>query len=143
MNLSPEHRGHLYDSGLNDEMIQSCQYESVRPHDLKLKGVESAFRLPYSTIDGVRNCFERLRLFPPILDENGHRRKYHQEKDTPPSLYLTPTVDWKDIASDPTQTIAFVEGEKKLQAWLSAPSMQLVLAACGAGGNGSITAIGS
>lgn len=114
MNLAQEHREDLRRSGLDDEAVKACEFESVRPHDFKgLKGVESAYRLPYFNLDGTRNCAERLKLFPPISDASGHKRKYHQAKDSSPSLYLPPLIDWKAVAADPSQAITITEGEKK------------------------------
>lgn len=72
MSLAQEHREDLRKSGLNEDMITVCAFESVRPADIKLKGVESAYRIPYFDLAGTRNCFEHLKLFPPLMDANGH-----------------------------------------------------------------------
>ena len=70
--LAPEHWEDLRRSGLSDETIAALQVEAVRPHDIKLPGVTSAYRLPYFELSGRRNCFERWKLFPPIVGKDGH-----------------------------------------------------------------------
>jgi hypothetical protein len=61
--LAPEHLEDLRKSGLTDDTITKCQYVSVRPHDNKILGVESAYSLPYFRLDATTNCFARWRLF--------------------------------------------------------------------------------
>jgi hypothetical protein len=109
--LAPEHWVDLKKSGLTDETVTRCQIASVRPHDIKLKGVESAYRIPYFDLSGKKNCLERLKLFPP-LQRHGATQKYHQASDTDPALYLPPLLDWAMIATQPI-SIFITEGEKK------------------------------
>lgn len=116
MNLAPKHLADLRKSSLTDATIAACAFESVRPHDIKLAGVESAYEIPYHNIDGSQNCANRLKLFPPIIDKDGHKRKYHQQASTDPQLYLPPLLNWQKIASDPQQSIVITEGEKKAAA---------------------------
>jgi hypothetical protein len=110
--LAPEHLADVRRSGLSDSSIAACELESVSPGDLKLKGVESAYRIPYFNLDGTRNCAERWKLVPPLRRADG-TQKYHQEAGTAPSLYLAPLINWVPIASDPQQPIIITEGEKK------------------------------
>lgn len=112
--LAPDHLTDLRKSGLTDETIARCQFESVRPHDIKVKGAESAYRLPYFDIAGKKNCLERMKLFPPVKRKDS-TQKYHQAADTSPALYLPPLLDWRSIAS--TNSPLFItEGEKKAAA---------------------------
>jgi hypothetical protein len=116
--LAPAHLEDLQKkSGLSDETIARLGYASVRPEELKhLRGVESAYTVPYFNVDGSVNCASRLKLFPPITTPDGHTQKYYQAPGSPPSLYLPPLLDWQAIASDPTRSIIMVEGEKKAAA---------------------------
>lgn len=116
MNLAPEHLNDLRASGLEDSTIEVCRYEAVRPHDIALPGVESAYRLKYFDLDGNPNCFERLKLFPAIKDAQGHTQKYSQATGTPPALYMPPLFTWKAIARDSRIPIVLTEGEKKAAA---------------------------
>jgi hypothetical protein len=114
MSLPPEHRADLYKSGLTDATIAACQFEGVRPSEIKnLPGVVSAYWLPYFNLDGTRNCFGRLKLFPAITTKDGHHQKYWQAPGSDPQLYLSPLVDWGSIARDASIPIIIAEGEKK------------------------------
>lgn len=112
--LAPDHQNDLRKSGLTDETIARCQFESVRPHDIKVKGVESAYRLPYFDIAGKKNCLERFKLFPPVKRKDS-TQKYHQAAETLPALYLPPLLDWTTIAST-ISPVTITEGEKKAAA---------------------------
>lgn len=112
--LAPDHLSDLRKSGLTDETIARCQFASVRPCDIKLTGVESAYRLPYFDLAGKKNCLERIKLFPPIK-RNNSTQKYHQTSNTSPALYLPPLVDWGPIAST-NSPLCITEGEKKAAA---------------------------
>ena len=59
--LAAEHRADAARSGLTDEILVALQIESVRPQDLTVPGAASAYRIPYFTMDGTRNYFERWR----------------------------------------------------------------------------------
>jgi putative DNA primase/helicase len=114
MTLLPEHLADLRASGLTDQTITLMRVESVEPADwLKPKGVKSAYRMPYLEL---KDCppFYRDKLFPPIVDEKGGTRKYHQPAGTGCRLYvLEPVVD---MLGDYTKPIYYVEGEKKAAA---------------------------
>src|SRR3990167_2107787 len=92
--LAPEHLADLQRSGLTDATIEALGFTSLRPGDIartahaELKGVESAYTIPYPGLNG----FHRLRLFPPIKDAKGHTRKYHQPHGTSSRLYVPPTT---------------------------------------------------
>ncbi|MGC4097194.1 MAG: AAA family ATPase [Nitrospira sp.] len=113
--LAPEHLKDLARSGLTD-VLEQLQCESVRPHDINVHGVQSAYRIPYFTLDGNRNCFERWRLFPVVQRADGTKQKYYQPPGTDPNLYLPPLFSWQAIARQPRTTVLFVEGEKKAAA---------------------------
>jgi hypothetical protein len=113
--LAPEHLDDLRASGWSETTIAACRVKSVRPHDIKIPGVESAYELPYFQLDGTPNCFSRWRLFPPIKTEHG-TRKYHQPAGSDPHLYLPPMLDWRAIAADASHPVVICEGEKKAAA---------------------------
>jgi hypothetical protein len=115
MNLAPDHKEDLQRSGLSDDTIEAHQVASVPPGEIRLPGVESAYRFPYFGLDGKPTRYERRKLFPPIVGPNG-TQKYYQEPDTPPMLYMSPLRDWASIASDPERPLIITEGEKKAAA---------------------------
>ncbi len=90
--LAPEHREDIQRSGLSETTIDLLQLEAVRPAAIKVRGVTSAYRIPYFTLEGKKNCFERWRLFPVVTRPNGSAQKYHQEAGTAPQLYLPPLL---------------------------------------------------
>jgi len=114
MSLSPEHLADLQKSGLTDTTIELCEFRSARPYDIKrFQKVDSALVIPYFTIDRQRSGFERMKLFPPLLHQDGRVQKYSQEQGSDSELYLPPLHPWRQIATDPTQLILITEGEKK------------------------------
>jgi hypothetical protein len=116
MNLTTEHLKDLARSGLTAEVLTALQIEAVRPHDIKIMGVNSAYRIPYFTLEGKRNCFERWRLFPVIQRGDGSRQKYFQPTGSDSQLYLSPLCPWPDVARQPASPVVIVEGEKKAAA---------------------------
>ena len=114
--LHPDHRADLNKSGLSEDTIRHLRISAVRPHDIKLTGVLSAYRLPYYDLDGKPLDFERWRLFPPIVTADGHTRKYHQAAGTTPYLYLPTFLDWRAVAADASRLLIITEGEKKAAA---------------------------
>lgn len=120
--LPPEHLTDLQKSGLTPNTIERLKYSSVVPSSLnslggKYRDVTSAYKLPYFTLAGEINGFERLKLFPPIKDKDGHTIKYYQKAGTAPHLYWPPLLDWQAIACDPEQPVWKTEGEKKSAAF--------------------------
>jgi hypothetical protein len=114
--LAPEHLVDLRRSGLSDATIHALQFRAVRPHEIKLRGVTSAYEIPYFNLDGSVNCFKRRRLFPPVTRPDGGTQKYFQATGTPPSLYLPPLFQWQTVATDARSAVFIVEGEKKAAA---------------------------
>ncbi len=112
MSLAPEHLSDLKASGLTEDTIKACMFAAIRPQDIKLRGVDSSYRIPYFDLDGRPNDVERWKLFPPIVRPEG-KQKYHQPLDSAPALYFPPTHDWGEIARDPQRDIWGTEGEKK------------------------------
>lgn len=110
--LAPEHREDLKKSGLTDNTIEMLHFKAVRPHDVKLRGVDSAYVLPYFHLDGTANEFTRFKLFPPIKTSNGTMR-YWQPLNTSPQLYLPPLLSWQSVARHATTELTITEGEKK------------------------------
>jgi hypothetical protein len=110
--LAPEHLADLRRSGLNDAMIEALQFTAVRPHDLKIRGVESAYAIPYFHLDGTPNDFRRMKLFPPLKTNSGTMR-YWQPPNTLPNLYCPPVLSWPTVAKNVTTTLIVAEGEKK------------------------------
>src|SRR5688572_28430066 len=112
MNLHPDHLTDLRKSDLSDESINALRVQSVRPHEIKLACVTSAYRIPYFNLDGTVNCFERWRLFPP-LKTSGGTQKYSQPSGTDSHVYLPPLQTWQLLASQPDKPLICTEGEKK------------------------------
>ena len=98
MKLTPEHIEDLARSGLTADVLSTLHIEAVRPHDIKITGVNSAYRIPYFTLEGKRNGFERWRIFPVIQRADGSRQKYHQPPGSDSQLYLSPLYPWPDVA---------------------------------------------
>ena len=114
--LATEHLADLKRSGLSESTIAALHFEAVRPHDLKqLRGVESAYTIPYFSIDGAINGFARRKLFPPVKTNTGTMR-YWQPPDTRPHLYCPPLVNWQTVAKNAKTEVIVTEGEKKAAA---------------------------
>lgn len=115
--LAPEHLIDLKRSGLSDDTIDQLGFVAVRPHDLKhLRGVESAYALPYHGLTGEVNCATRWKVFPPITTPDGHTQKYYQAPGSAPALYLPPLIPWATVAKNPSSPLIVTEGEKKAAA---------------------------
>jgi len=113
MALAPEHRADLKKSGLSDSTIEQLLFESERPQEIGIPGVESAYALPYYTLEGQPNCFRRRKLFPSVTHADGSTQKYDQPKDTAPQIYLPPLFPWPAVARNPKCDLLITEGEKK------------------------------
>src|SRR5260370_27870921 len=134
LNLHRDHLADLRKSGLSDESIKAYQFKTLRADDLEELGpryepVISAYRLPYFDLNGNGIGFDRFKLFPPLVDADGHTQKYWQASGSCPHLYLPPLMDWAGIAADPQRPVIITEGEKK-----SACGCQYGLAVIGIGG---------
>jgi hypothetical protein len=131
------HRDHLADlrkSGLNDETLLACRFQTVSAEELERLGshyedVVSAYRIPYWGLRGDKIDFARLKLFPPIKNADGHEQKYSQASGSRAYLYLPPLLNWQEIASNSSHPIIITEGEKK-----AAAGCQQGLAVIGIGG---------
>src|SRR5262245_31582983 len=125
--MNPEHVQDLRASGLTDSTIALMHVESVDPSAwLKSKGVETAYRLPYTQLNGC-GPFWRDKLFPPATQSDGKQQRYHQPTDSGCRLYvLESTVE---SLRDRAQPLFVVEGEKK-----AASGVQNGLLAVGIGG---------
>ena len=118
MSLHPDHLADLKKSGLENNTITKLAFSAVVPSRLnklgaKYKAVSSAYKIPYWNLGGTMNGFERLKLFPPLIDRKGHTTKYYQPPGTDPHLYLPPLLVWRTIANSSEQAIYLTEGEKK------------------------------
>ena len=114
--LSPDMLADLRRSGLTDDTITLMACNGIRPKELPLNGAVSAYQLPYFNLDGSVNCFSRLKFVPEVLNANGKKIKYWQEKGSAPHLYLPPRVDWRRMAQDTAVPLIVTEGEKKAAA---------------------------
>jgi hypothetical protein len=127
--LAPEHREDLRKSGLTDTTIEALQFAAAPPHHLKtLRGVKSAYHLPYFDLSGKVDGFQRRKLFPPIITSSG-TMKYWQPPNTSPHLYLPPLLSWQSVARHTTTELTITEGEKK-----AACACQHALITAGIGG---------
>lgn len=111
--LAPEHHADLRKSGLTDDTITLLGCKAVRPHDIKIAGVESAYDLVYHDLNGQPNCFRRTKLFPPVTHADGSIQKYDQPQGTAPQFYMPPLFSWAAVAKNPKCDILITEGEKK------------------------------
>ena len=113
--LAPEHRADLDKSGLTDATIALMKVSAIPPDEIKLCGVSSAYVLPYFNLDGSVNCFQRMKLLPPVKTDHGTMR-YWQPPNTSPHLYLPPLLGWQKVARYVSTELTIAEGEKKAAA---------------------------
>ncbi len=113
--LALEHAADLQKSGLTDATVSKMQIAAMPPWEIKIRGVNSAYVLPYFNLDGSVNCFKRLKLFPPVKTDHGTMR-YWQPPNTSPHLYVPPLLGWKNVARRTTTELTITEGEKKAAA---------------------------
>lgn len=110
------HYEDLQKSGLSDNIIRQAKLFSLSPQLLsrhflvgnkkEYKQIKSALCFPYGDTN-----FARIKLFPEIVDDKGHKTKYLQLPKTKSKLYQP-----IDISSE--NAIYIVEGEKKTLAGL-------------------------
>jgi len=112
--LHPDHLANLKASGLTDKTIAEVNIKSLSPDEIaeifskkKASQLQSAMLFEYPDTDH----FYRIKLFPPLIDHEGHKQKYHQNANTRPYLYIPPSV--KTLLSNPSKPLGIVEGEKK------------------------------
>lgn len=128
--LAPAHRADLEKSGLTDLTVQTAFIRSVPPAMIgQLLGfmrpdIVSAMLLPFRAPGGGFADFARVKVFPTLEDDRGHKVKYLQPRDSSQRLYFTaPALAAIEDAAVP---LYLVEGEKK-----SLAVAQLGLAAVG------------
>jgi hypothetical protein len=115
--LAPEHLADLRKSGLTNETIGQQIIRSIPPALIpRLAGFDmppvlSAMLLPYRAPAGGFMDHVRFKVFPPLVDAEGHSVKYLQPRGTPPRLYFAVTCLHKVLEGD--APLWLVEGEKK------------------------------
>lgn len=131
MSLHPAHLADLKASGLSDATIAMMQAYSLPPNRLTefpiTSQVESALAFPYFNLNGKKNGFLRIKVFPSAIDQNGRTIKYLQKRKSTPHLYILPPIAEK-LQSIETP-LYIVEGEKK-----TAKAVEVGLSAIGIGG---------
>jgi uncharacterized protein DUF3854 len=115
--LHPEHRADLRKSGLTDETIRLQRIRSVPPATIgrllgfDLPSIRSAMLIPFPDPAGGLMNHIRIKIFPPLKDEDGHSIKYLQPKHSGVRLFFPlATLDRVLRADSP---LWLVEGEKK------------------------------
>jgi hypothetical protein len=112
--LHPEHRADLEASGLTDATMAALGFRSLPPgewgqyvnHPRILAEVRSVLLIPYPDTD-----FYRVKLFPPVPDDDGHHIRYYQPGGTTPRLYIPPRT--RAVLANPAVELVTTEGEKK------------------------------
>jgi putative DNA primase/helicase len=114
LSLHPDHLADLRCSGLSDETIAAAGIRSLAPAELPrylgqrlAAKVRSAYLIPYPS----NESFHRVKLFPPVQDDDGHHQRYHQPARTPPRLYVP--AGTCAVLADPSVPLTVTEGEKK------------------------------
>jgi hypothetical protein len=112
----PVHLADLQKSGLTEDDAGKAGLYTARPGDLNrlcgraIPDGTTGLVFPYPNADGHRDGFVRVKLFPPLVDADGHTIRYLQRVGSPPRAYFPPGVE-RVLGSD--QPLAIVEGEKK------------------------------
>jgi hypothetical protein len=106
--LHPEHRADLYKSGISDDTIKEAGIYLVNPNSInKIMGwnapVKSLLALPYPGRD-----FIRYKLFPALVNKEGHSQKYFQAKGSSLQIYLPPKFN------PDAGTLRITEGKKNV-----------------------------
>ena len=113
MNLAPEHVADLRASGLEDSTIPACGYEAVRPNDIKLQGVDSAYRITYFDLEGQYEWFRTSRsFFQQSNDAMVTLRNISKPPGSTPPLSTCRPCSSGSVAKDVRAPI-YPEGEKK------------------------------
>jgi hypothetical protein len=118
MALHPEHLADLRKSGLADETIQLQKIRSVPPHMMDLlvgfrvpASVTSAYAIPYPDPTGGFMPHIRMKLFPPMTEEDGPTVKYLQPARSGVRLFFPLATIPAVVGSE--APLWLVEGEKK------------------------------
>ena len=115
--LAPERRDDLRRSGLTDETIAAEFIRSVPPGMIgpllgfDMPAVRSALLFPFRSPAGGFMDHVRVKIFPPLIDADGHTIKYLQPKGCAPRLYF-PAFTLRDGLTD-GRPLWCIEGEKK------------------------------
>jgi len=132
--LAPAHRVDLEKSGITETTRREQGFRSVPPSDFERllgRSVSSAIIsmmvVPFPDFDGGWMDHFQVKLFPALVDEQGHTTKYLQPTNSPPRLYLVRQALARVL--DPTAPLHLVEGQKK-----ACTAAQLGLAALGFSG---------
>lgn len=117
--LFPQHLADLRRSGLSDEMIAACGFQSVeRPKVIARilnwstadRGLGPCLRIPFASLDGERNGYSRLKPDNPrSLD--GKPVKYESPRKRPNRAYFPPGL--AAVLDSKHRFVLITEGEKK------------------------------
>jgi hypothetical protein len=114
LELHPDHLADLRRSGLTDPTVAAAGIRSLALEELsRVLGtrlsarVTSAYLIPYPGADG----FARVKLFPPVVADDGRTMRYHQPPGFAPRLYIPPRA--RAALADPSVPLLMCEGEKK------------------------------
>jgi len=118
LSLHPDHLADLRRSGLSDETIRIARIRSLGPgelprylgHGLATK-VKHAYLIPYADAEMDAEAFYRIKLFPAVLEGNGHHMRYYQPPGTVPRLFRPTGI--RTVLVDPSRPLFVTEGEKK------------------------------
>jgi hypothetical protein len=109
--LNPVHLDDLKKSGLSDATIRNAGLYTAKPSDLprlcgrRLPPGTSGLVIPYDA------AFARVKLFPALVDVDGHAIKYLQPAGSPVRAYIPRAV--MPLLDDPAVSLYVTEGEKK------------------------------
>jgi len=115
--LHPDHRADLRKSGLTDETIRLQRIRSVPPATIgrllgfDLPSIRSAMLIPFPDPAGGFMNQIRIKIFPPLKDEDGHSIKYLQPKHSGVRLFFPLATLDRVLGAD--SPLWLVEGEKK------------------------------
>jgi len=115
--LAPEHRDDLRKSGLRESTIRAQFIRSVPPDMIpRLLGfddtrIRSALLFPFRSPHGGFMDHVRIKVFPPLMDRDGHSIKYLQPRGSSPRLYF-PIECLSDVLEG-NEPVWICEGEKK------------------------------
>lgn len=118
--LLPQHLEDLKRSGLNEDTIRRCGFQSItRPESiakwLKWKTYNGrlgpCLGIPFFDLNGKRNGYVRLKPDNPRTGKNGKPNKYESPVGTGNRAYFPP--DTVEAIRSPLQPLIITEGEKK------------------------------
>lgn len=104
----------ITESDLQNLRASGLTDETIREHDLHtgtVKGVGKGLVFPYRDLEGNVNCFARVRLHIPRMDDKGKPVKYAQpQKSGQRAFYAATSLEQ---LKDGTAPVFVTEGEKK------------------------------